>query len=94
MEPHKTAELLQKNIDLVTGERAQQYGDKKINFDNIARLWSAYLDVDISPTQVCILMALLKGARIKTASSFKNCDNFVDGAAYFRIAGELIDGGK
>ena len=38
-----TKEYLETAIKLITGPRANDYGDKVINHGNIAKLWSAYL---------------------------------------------------
>jgi len=40
----KTSDFLKKAIELVEGQRQEDYGDKTLNHQNIARLWSAYLD--------------------------------------------------
>ena len=38
-----TTEILQKTEKLVNGDRDKTHGNKIINHENIARLWSAYL---------------------------------------------------
>jgi len=81
------AEILAEASRLVSTDRQSQHGDKLENHQNIAALWSAYLGVDISPAQVAMLMVLLKVARTKTGAY--NADDFVDGAGYLGIAGEL-----
>ena len=58
-----TKEYLETAIKLITGPRANDYGDKVINHGNIAKLWSAYLDVPITGHDVAICMTLLKIAR-------------------------------
>ena len=62
------------------------YGDKIINHNNIAKLWSAYLDINISAHDVAICMTLLKIARTKLGS--RASDTYIDAAAYMAIAGE------
>jgi len=37
----KTSDFLKKAIELVEGQRQKDYGDKTLNHQNIARLWSA-----------------------------------------------------
>ena len=54
--------------------------------NNIAKLWSAYLDISISPHDVAVCMTLLKIARTKLGS--RSSDTYVDAAAYMAIAGE------
>ena len=41
----KTKEFLTRASTLVAGDREKDYGDKVHNHNNIAKLWSAYLDV-------------------------------------------------
>ena len=83
----KTKELLSKAINLVGGDRQRDYGDKVKNHDNIAKLWSAYLDVKIEAQDVAIMMALLKMARTKLGAVSE--DTYIDMAAYSAIAGEI-----
>ena len=83
----KTKELLSKAINLVGGDRQRDYGDKVKNHDNIAKLWSAYLDVKIEAHDVALMMALLKMARTKLGEVSK--DTYIDMSAYSAIAGEI-----
>ena len=82
----KTKEFLSKANVLVEGDRQKDYGDKLHNHSNISKLWSAYLDIDIQPHDVAIMMALLKVARTKFGQP--TADTYVDAAAYMAIAGE------
>ena len=52
--------ILQEAEKLVGGDRQEDYGDKLTNHQNIAKLWSAYLDKEITPHDVAICMTLLK----------------------------------
>ena len=47
---------------------------------------------EITPGDVAVMMCLLKISR-STMGDF-NIDDFVDGAAYMAIAGEMNDGGS
>ena len=87
-----TKELLSKAIEIVGGERQKEYGDKVDNHNNIAKLWSAYLDVKIEAHDVSIMMILLKIARTKIGTRRK--DTYVDMAGYSAIAGEIEFRGK
>jgi hypothetical protein len=80
-------EMLNIADKLVSGDRAQEYGDKKTMHDNIARLWSAYLNTDVTGHDVALMMTLLKMARTKAGNVTE--DTYVDMAAYSAIAGEL-----
>lgn len=84
-------EILKKASGLIDGERNVQHGDRKECHTLIARLWTAYLGVQIQPTEVACMMALLKIARTKSGSF--NGDCYVDGAGYMALAGELADHG-
>jgi len=83
----KTKEFLSKANVLVEGDRQKDYGDKLHNHTNIAKLWSAYLDIKVSAHDVAILMALLKVARTKLGKV--SSDTYVDMASYSAIAGEI-----
>ena len=61
----KTEEALQLAKELIAGPRAKTYGDKIVNHANIAKLWTAYLDKEITAHDAAVMMALLKVARTK-----------------------------
>jgi hypothetical protein len=88
-----TTDILEKTKKLVSGSRHDTHGDKVINHENIARLWTGYLQnkfkiaVLILPEDVANLMSLLKIAR--TQQGAFNLDDFVDASAYSAIAGEI-----
>ncbi|MEG9884044.1 MAG: DUF6378 domain-containing protein [Hyphomicrobiales bacterium] len=86
------SKTLKTALDLVTGPRQEQHGDKMLDFTNIGLLWQAYLfnrDLTvepIKPSDVGNMMELLKVARRKTGSH--NPDDYVDGAGYAACAAE------
>lgn len=88
-----TTKTLEKALELVSGDRADQNGDKVINHDNIARLWSGYLtnkfraNIILNTADVALLMVLLKVAR--TQHGRFNEDDYTDICGYGGIAGEL-----
>ena len=82
----KSSDYIKKAIELVEGQRQEDYGDKTLNHQNIARLWTAFLDVHISPHDVAICMLLVKVARLK---NMYTDDCYVDIAGYAGIAGEI-----
>ena len=88
----KSNQILNQASVLVQGQREKDYGDKTENHSNIARLWSAYLDVKIEAHDVALMMALLKMARTKLGAVSK--DTYIDMSAYSAIAGEIKFGGK
>ena len=87
-----TKEFLSEATRLVGVDREKDYGDKVKNHSNIARLWSAYLDVKVEAHDVAIMMALLKMARTKLGAVSK--DTYIDMSAYSSIAGEIKFGGE
>ena len=82
----KSSDLLKETIKVITGPRAEDYGDKYNNHVNISELWSSYLDHRISPHDVAICMALVKIARLKHRRT-KDC--YIDIAGYAAIASEI-----
>jgi len=84
------SEILEKANKIVNGEREQQYGKAENNFQTIADLWTAYcgcFDDPFMPTDVAMMMALLKIARIKSCTATE--DSFVDLAGYAACGGEI-----
>jgi hypothetical protein len=90
---------------IVTGPRADAYGDAAINHIRIANLWSDWLHnrnwatSTITPYDVAMMMLLVKVARCQQKPSH---DNHVDVAGYAAVlediyhhtAGEQEDGGQ
>ena len=81
------ANCLKKADECVNGKREQDYGSPESNFSRIAGLWSAYYGVPFSPTDVAMMMALLKIARIQTGTATE--DSFVDLAGYAACGCEI-----
>lgn len=81
------ATCLKKADECVNGKREQDYGSPESNFLSIAKLWSAYYGVPFSPTDVAMMMALLKIARIQTGTATE--DSFVDLAGYAACGCEI-----
>ena len=83
----RSNQILNQASVLVQGQREKDYGDKTENHNNIARLWSAYLEIKIEAHDVALMMALLKMARTKLGEVSK--DTYIDMSAYSAIAGEI-----
>ena len=81
-------EILETALDLIDGDRANDYGPMLENHENIASLWNGYLYNKelISAEDVANMMELLKIARRKTGTLKK--DNYIDGAGYAAVAYE------
>ena len=83
----KREEILQKAAEAISGERDKHYGSPEDNFCRIAVLWTDYLGEQVSPTDVAMMMILLKVAR--TMNDATHEDNYIDIAGYAACAGEL-----
>ena len=84
------AEVLERGIELITGDREKNYGSTHTNFSRIAALWSVVLDYDVDPHQVALCLAQLKVARLIETSNHK--DSWCDGVGYLAIGAELATG--
>ena len=69
--------------------RGQAYGDYRPLYRNIARKWSDTLEMEISPSMVCRLLAEMK-LESWVNSGYKE-DHAVDAANYLFLAGSLED---
>ena len=84
------SEILDTAKKYVTKDRNQTHGKPEDTFGAIARVWSARLGVEITPAQVCILMADLKACR--AWENPEHDDNWIDMAGYAACGGELAGG--
>ena len=73
----------------VTRNRQATHGDVSANFNTVAEYWSAYLECDVKAVDVAAMMVLWKLARIK--ANPKHEDNWIDGAGYLALGGELAE---
>ena len=85
----KRAEILDTAKQYVTKDRDATHGDMEDNFESIAELWQIYFNKEwnFTSTDVAVMMALLKIARLKSNKS--NPDNWVDACGYMACGGEL-----
>ena len=80
-----TKEYLETAVKLITGPRANDYGDKVINHQTLLN-FSQHFDIPITGHDVAICMTLLKIARAKFGDP--KPDTYIDASAYMSIAGE------
>lgn len=80
-------DILNEAHKLTHGDRDKNYGSPLLNHQRIAAIWSVILEQDVRPDQVALCMAGVKLARLVETPD--HTDSFVDGAAYFAIAGEI-----
>lgn len=85
-------ECLDAAVDIVCKNRENTYGNPEDNFSVIAKLWSLYIDREITSSDVAVMMILLKIARIK-GGNFKD-DNYIDIAGYAACAAEIGEPGE
>jgi len=64
-------------------ERGKSYGNAKPLFRQIAQLWTVWLGVGVSASDVAHMMILMKQARDKMGNSHR--DNKVDIAGYAAV---------
>lgn len=83
-----TDSILQTAEELIHGDRAKEYGPPLLNHERIATLWSAYLQHEVTASDVATMMILLKVARLKTGHGTR--DTWIDIAGYAGLL-ELID---
>ena len=84
----ETQSKVYNEIGKIRNGRKQMHGAARANFQMIADMWSAYTGAEITIEDVGFMMAMLKAARHKGGDK-KNLDNFVDGANYIALAGDL-----
>lgn len=85
-------EILIKAGEIISGERNARYGKPEDSFTHIAALWGDYLDRDISPRDVAMMMVLLKIARSQHDENYT--DNYVDICGYAALAGGMTNGNE
>jgi hypothetical protein len=87
----KAEDIASKAASLVSGDRAVTHGDKAANLGNIATIWNAWFRMtgatELTGADVAELMELLKVAR--RHSGTYNVDDYIDGAGYAAVTGEL-----
>lgn len=82
------SEVLAIAADLINGERQKHYGTPQDNFGTTAKMWSAYLDIEISASDVCHLMTLLKICRLKRGP---HRDSSIDACGYMALGAEVSE---
>ncbi len=91
----KREDCLNQAMTQVTGKRTQDYGTPENNFQTIADFWNVYLNArtystlstEITPTDVALMMDLLKTARL--INSPNHADSWIDKAGYAACGAEV-----
>lgn len=81
-------EILEAANTCVNGKREEDYGSPEDSFQVIGDLWNAYLGTNLKPTDVAILMMLMKIGRSKHNGG--TIDTYVDIAGYAACGGEIF----
>jgi len=84
----KPEDMIREAIDLVNNDRQKDYDHPLDNFTRIAKIWSAVLDIDVTPEQVALCMVGVKVARQAYAPKE---DNIIDGVGYFLTLAKVIE---
>lgn len=80
-------EIMETAANLINGDRQAVYGPAKKNHEDIAAGWAIIFGVPITAHQVALAMTWVKTCRaVKTPN---HADSYIDGTAYFILAGEL-----
>jgi len=85
-------EILKEAARIISSDRADDYGPADESFARIARLWTAYLNVAVSPMDVSNMFVLSKVQRTLTSPAKE--DNWLDICGYAALAGEMMTNEK
>lgn len=85
---HLRGAVLSEAGQVINGERQDAYGNPEDSFTDIADLWGWYLGRPLLPSDVAIMMALLKFAREKHQHKR---DNVVDACGYLALYADIVD---
>lgn len=87
--PEPQPDWLKTAHDIVHGDREKTYGDTGKNLRLIAQYWSTHTGINITETDVCIMMQLLKIARLK--NNPEHDDSWIDIAGYVALKNKLVN---
>lgn len=72
---------------LISGDRARDYGDARESFTRLAKLWAPVLGVDVTPAQVALCLTQLKISRLIATPT--HGDSWIDAAGYIALGAEI-----
>lgn len=79
--------VLMRALDVINGERQQQYGNPEDTFSEISKVWNWWLNgklqVYVTEQDVAMMMCLMKIAREKNGAG--KTDNVVDACGYLGL---------
>lgn len=80
--------ILDEAKKLINGDRRNDYGAPEISFEEVATMWGVYLNTNIKPQDVAVMMLLLKVVRFSYGHTR---DSLLDAAGYIGLADSLGD---
>lgn len=86
-------QLLEKAANTIDGDRDKEYGGPEDSFNTIARIWSVMMGHEFTPTDVAMMMAGLKLARLANTRG-EHLDSWVDLAGYAGCGYEVFTGSR
>lgn len=86
----KRNKALKKAEQLITGDRAKDYGDAYETHESIAKMWSVLLGKDVTVHDVYRCMIAVKCVRLTKTP--KHEDSMIDIIGYAALATEAFDG--
>lgn len=81
--------ILEEAQELIHGQRNVDYGHPRDNITHTANMFGAYLGIEVTPLDVCNLMAMLKMSRVHTTGYHR--DSIVDIAGYAGVAERVYE---
>ena len=87
--------ILTDATNAIYGDRNDTHGDFADHFETVSEFWTVFLrgklkdGEKVTPSDVCVLMTLLKVGRIQTGAPIK--DHFVDAVGYLSLAAGVLE---
>ena len=75
--------ILEEANKIIYGDREKTYGNPSKCLDLIAQYWTGHVGIPITGVDVCIMMALLKLARLQNQPDHR--DSLVDTVGYMAL---------
>ena len=80
-------ETLEKALDIIQGDRHNEYGPAQGHFKEAASVWSLIMKKEVTASQVILCLAALKLVRLSTKNDHQ--DSWVDLAGYAALGNEV-----
>jgi hypothetical protein len=85
--PESKPDWLKTAHDIIHGDREKTYGDPGKNLRLIAQYWSTHTGITLTETDVCIMMQLLKIARLRNDP--EHVDSWIDIIGYAALKNRI-----